>query len=382
MIRTSKLALVLLIFSWSPALPAQTKATTEDGREVILKDNGTWKFADEGDQSEGSGSETPSAKSAEDTESTGNVEVPELSGQKKLRAFLKEETLIANKKKFKRSLENYTQELATAYPMESLRSKTGACLKTALDPRLDITIVTCLKTGRPKTLSDDKKPRIQVLIRSSKIELAKVDNYQVTVSRNGTQVAETIMRGTNPEVSDGSFYSVYEKVLSRPFSPGDSFEFEYVAAYNTDLNRSQHIRLKTKEDWKDVQKTDLNPYIDGLTCEKKKVAPGTEYHLCAEDGKSRLHVFEICVDGLTMCSLWDQPGALSADGETIASWKMEHLVMDMSTEVKMPTSLRTADFAFHYMGFQTTTPVDSAALKLGKGYSSESYWPVTVRLSE
>ena len=44
-----KKLIILTIFLWAYNAEAQTKAITDEGKEVILFENGTWKFVNESD---------------------------------------------------------------------------------------------------------------------------------------------------------------------------------------------------------------------------------------------------------------------------------------------------------------------------------------------
>ena len=131
-------------------------------------------------------------------------------------------------------------------PLSDLRSKEGACVEGWIDDR--VSIKTCLQTGRPKTLEDDKKPRISTVIQAAQINRANPHNYQLRFIEAGQERFKERM--LDQVANTGGRYSFVGGELRvvpiKAWSPG-LYIFEYVYAYDTDQRLTLLIELVEDE---------------------------------------------------------------------------------------------------------------------------------------
>ncbi len=143
-------------------------------------------------------------------------------------------------------------------PHSRLRARDGACVRRSL-PAADgkgynVTIEVCMRIGAPKTLDDDKVPRIQVLVRGRE-HLVYGKAWQLIASRDGERLYKGRLGDNRPTLLDCSQHGCTHFTVSTPISgkklTEGEYTFHFTYAQNTDRQHKLRIKLapekKTEE---------------------------------------------------------------------------------------------------------------------------------------
>ncbi|QDG49317.1 hypothetical protein FIV42_00770 [Persicimonas caeni] len=140
------------------------------------------------------------------------------------------------------------------FPHSQLRSREGACVRRSLKAPSSgsyrVTIEVCMRVGAPKTLDDDKIPRVRVLVRGRE-HLVYGKAWQLIASRDGKRLFKGRLGDNTPTLLDCSQYGCTHMTLSTPISGKEltegEYTFHFTYAQNTDRQHKMRIKLTPDE---------------------------------------------------------------------------------------------------------------------------------------